>query len=57
MHVWRDKEYLRRKETRTAKDDRREIMPHCIVQVRPQSVVKFVQVHYIVGNSEKISKP
>ena len=31
--VWNDQEYSRRKETRTVRDDRREIMPTCIIMV------------------------
>ena len=30
LGVWRDPEYLMRKERRTVRDDRREIMPTCI---------------------------
>jgi len=31
--VWQDPEYLRRKERRTVRDDRRDILPPCIIQV------------------------
>ena len=28
--VWQDEEYLRRKEARTTRDDRRDVMPTCV---------------------------
>ena len=31
--VWRDPEYLQRKEERTVRDDRRDIHPPCVIQV------------------------
>ena len=31
--LWQDAEYLERKELRTARDDRREIMPDCVIRV------------------------
>ena len=33
LGVWRDEEYLYRKEARTARDDRRDIIPDCILAV------------------------
>ena len=33
MGVWRDEEYVRRKQEKTEKDDRREIIPQCIIMV------------------------
>ena len=33
LGVWRDEEYLARKEQRTVRDDRRDILPNCIIQV------------------------
>ena len=33
LGVWRDEEYLRRKETRTVRDDKRDIMPACVLTV------------------------
>ena len=34
LGVWRDEEYIRKKELRTARDDRRDIMPDCVIYVR-----------------------
>ena len=34
LGVWQNGEYLRRKEVRTARDDRRDIMPDCVLEVR-----------------------
>ncbi len=37
LGVWQDEEYeeyLRAKELRTARDDRRDIMPRCVIEVR-----------------------
>jgi hypothetical protein len=31
--LFRDPEYLRRKESRTVRDDLREILPACVIQV------------------------
>lgn len=33
LQVWMDEEYLTRKELRTVRDDRRDIMPDCVVKV------------------------
>ena len=33
LGLWRDPEYLQRKEERTERDDRREILPHCVIEV------------------------
>lgn len=33
LGVWRDEEYLCRKATRTVRDDRRDIMPVCVIEV------------------------
>lgn len=33
LGVWQDAEYLQRKEFRTARDDKRDIMPDCVIQV------------------------
>ena len=33
LGVWRDPEYLQRKEMRTVRDDRRDIMPDCVLKV------------------------
>ena len=34
LGVWTDEEYLTRKEQRTARDDKREIIPLCVIKVR-----------------------
>ena len=34
LGVWRDRDYLRRKELRTDRDDHRDIMPDCVIDVR-----------------------
>ena len=33
LGVWGEEEYLRRKEQRTSRNDSREIMPDCIIEV------------------------
>lgn len=33
LGVWGDEEYLKKKEARTSRDDRREIIPKCIITV------------------------
>ena len=33
LGLWEDAEYLRRKEMRTTKEDRRDIMPDCVIKV------------------------
>ena len=33
LGVWRDEGYLRRKEGRTRRDDRRDVMPDCVIEV------------------------
>ena len=33
LQVWNDGEYLRGKEMRTVRDDRRDIMPNCVTEV------------------------
>ena len=33
LGVWHDEDYLRRKEARTVRDDRRDIMPDCVIEV------------------------
>ncbi len=37
LGVWQDEEYLRAKELRTARDDRRDIMPRCVIEVRKKN--------------------
>lgn len=45
MCFFRDPEYLRRKEGRTVRDDRREILPMCIVEVTVMLLARFVVVN------------
>ncbi len=33
LGVWRDEEYLQRKEQRTVREDKRDIIPKCVVTV------------------------
>ena len=33
LGVWRDEEYLQRKEQRTAREDKREIIPKCVIVI------------------------
>ncbi len=37
LGLWSDPEYLRRKQGRTVRHDRREVIPECIIEVREQS--------------------
>ena len=46
LGVWRDEEYMKRKEERTARDDRREIIPLCIIEVRNKLTQCKWTVHY-----------
>ena len=41
LGVWKDEEYLQRKKTQTVRDDKRDIIPKCIITV---SVNNFIQV-------------
>ena len=41
---FRDPEYLRRKEARTARDDTREILPPCVIEVNFTATIKIVQL-------------
>ena len=33
LGVWKDEEYLSRKQQRTVRDDRRDVMPNCVIEV------------------------
>ena len=33
LNLWNDEEYLQRKEERTVRDDKRDIIPNCIITV------------------------
>ena len=39
LGVWRDPEYLRRKERRTVRDDRRDVLPACVLKVQYNNVI------------------
>lgn len=34
LGLWQDEQYLRRKELRTVRDDKRDIIPDCVIRVR-----------------------
>ena len=42
LGVWRDETYLERKEERTVRDDRRDIMPFCVITVSYKISLIFV---------------
>ena len=42
LGVWKDEDYLRRKEARTALEDKRDIIPKCITEVCKFSEVKLL---------------
>ncbi len=48
LGVWQDEEYLTTKELRTARDDRRDIMPRCVIEVRKKKVhgIKLLKHNY-----------
>ena len=53
LGVWRDEEYLQMKESRTSRDDRREIIPKCIITVsRNQIKLKVVQKYQYLYSQE-----
>ena len=39
--MWKDEEYLRRKEMRTVRDDKRDIIPMCIITVSTMAFCKI----------------
>jgi len=41
LGLWQDEEYLRRKATRTVRDDRRDIMPDCVIDVRKSIIINI----------------
>lgn len=54
--MWRDDEYLQRKQERTIIGDRRDIIPHCIVMASVLCDMITYNAGYIfVGNKSKIS--
>ena len=53
LGVWRDEDYLSRKETRTARDDKREIMPDCVIEVR---ITHFINTHFSSILSQEIRR-
>ena len=42
---FRDPEYLRRKEARTARDDTRDILPLCVIEVNLTATIKVVSTN------------
>ena len=46
LGFWHDEEYLSRKEIRTARGDRREIMPECVITVIDRQITRlFYYMH------------
>ena len=43
--VWNDEIYLRRKEEQTARNDRREIIPSCIIEVSYPYIIYLMHLH------------
>ena len=50
LGLWQHDTYLQRKGARTARDDPREIIPHCIVTVRNMSTYVYVVVVRMVAS-------
>lgn len=49
LGVWKDEGYLQHKETRTAREDKRDIMPKCIVEVSYKLLFLLCQYyHYFI---------
>ena len=58
LGVWRDEEYLRKKEGRTVRDDRRDIMPDCVLEVHTISPMHVQNtILPITGDTEEIPQP
>ena len=59
LGVWRDDEYLARKERRTVIHDRREIFPECIIAVSTVYTCIVVHKQYLslIKGDQEISKP
>ena len=55
LGVWRDDEYLQMKESRTSIDDRREIIPKCIITVSTKQI-KWMSVCTLTGDMKTLSK-
>ena len=45
LGVWRDKSYLIKKQQRTARDDRRDIMPDCVIQFTKLLFLPITGIH------------
>ena len=59
LRLWNDDEYLARKESRTTKHDKREIIPKCVVAVSSGILYMYLyvlHVHLHVGYKIKIPK-
>ena len=54
LGVWRDEEYLRRKQDQTVWDDRRDILPHCVIAV--SSLYQVCIISYITGSETSLSQ-
>ena len=44
LGLWRDEEYLHKKSQRTVIDDRRDILPHCVIKVINYNLVLMKEV-------------
>ena len=57
--LWKDNDYLSRKEEKTVRDDKRDVMPDCVIKVIINILETYSCVTYlilIIGNTKKISK-
>ena len=46
LGFWEDSEYLRRKQERTSRDDRRDIIPDCVIKVVPTIDTQHKAQHF-----------
>ena len=56
LGVWRDEGYLRRKERRTRRDDRRDVMPDCVIEVSAKQryrVIDLSQLYRLITGNQK----
>ena len=58
LGVWADEEYLRRKEARTVRDDRRDIMPDCVLEVQSyhHNYAKESPTIALTGSAQEVPK-
>ena len=53
LGVWRDTEYLGRKAQRTTRDDRRDILPQCVIEVNQ---LDYTCTHHVIGIIRKYDR-